>query len=66
MASNVLSVWDRARVVTSRELPAGIGRNEQHVQRSSPQMMSDDRTTAVVATHRQAMIGRGGVAPQRY
>jgi hypothetical protein len=69
VASNVLSVWDRARVVASSELPAGIGRNEQHVQRSSPQLMTNiaarprdgDR-----ARHRQAMIGRGGVTPRRY
>ena len=66
VASNVLSVGDRPRVVASSELPAGSGRNEQHVQLSSRQMMSEDRATAIVASHRRAMIGRGGVTPRRY
>jgi hypothetical protein len=67
VASDVLSVGDRSVVLASSEPRAGIGRNGQHVQCSSPQMMSDDRrVTAVVAMRRQAMIGRGGVTPRRY
>ena len=65
-ASNVLSVRDHAHVVAPSELPAAIGRNEQHVQRSSRQLMSDDGATSIVAVHRRAMIGRGGVTPRRY
>jgi hypothetical protein len=66
VASNVLSVWDRARVVAYSELPTGIARNDQPVQPLSRQMMSDDRATVVVAVRRSAMIGRGGVTPRRY
>jgi hypothetical protein len=67
VASTLLSFWDRARVVASSELPTGSRRNKQHVQRSSLPMMSDDRrVTAVLAIHRPAMIGRGGMTPRRY
>ena len=51
----VLSVRDRTHVVAYRELPAGIARNEQHVQRSSPALMSDDRR--VTARRRHAPTG---------
>jgi hypothetical protein len=66
VASDILSVWDRAHVVAFSEPPASIGRNEQHVQLSSRQVMSDGRTTEVVAMHGRAMTGRGIVTPRRY
>jgi len=52
VASNILSV-------ASSELLTAIWRNEQHVQRSSLQMMNDRRATAVIAVRRPAMIGCG-------
>ena len=67
LASNVLSVWDRARVLVSSELPARIGRNGQHVERSSAQMMSDlvaRPRDGARATRCPVKIGRAGVAPR--
>ena len=68
VASNVLSVWDRARVLVSSELPARIGRNGQHVERSSAQMMSDlvaRPRDGARANRCPVKIGRAGVAPRR-
>jgi len=65
----VLSVWDRARVVVSSELPARIGRNDQHVERSSARMMSDTVARprgCVRAMPRPAKIDRAGVTPRQY
>jgi len=69
VASNVLSVSDRARVVVSSELPARVGRNDQHVQRSSARMMTDTVAwprDGVRAMHRPAEIDRAGLAPRQY
>jgi hypothetical protein len=65
----VLSVWDRARVVVSSELPARVGRNDQHVQRSSAPMMSDTVARprdGLRAVPRPAKIDRAGVTPRQY
>ena len=65
----VLSVWDRARVVVSSELPARVGRNDQHVERSSARMMSDTVARprdGLRAVPRPAKIDRSGVTPRQY
>ena len=65
----VLSVWDRARVVVSSELPARVGRNDQHVERSSAGMMSDTVARprdGLRAVPRPAKIDRAGVTPRQY
>jgi hypothetical protein len=65
----VLSVWDRARVVVSSELPARLGRNDQHVQRSSAPMMSDTVARprdGLRAVPRPANIDRASVTARRY
>jgi len=65
----VLSVWDRARVVVSSELPARVGRNDQHVERSSARMMSDTVARlrdGLRAVPRPAKIDRAGVTPRQY
>ena len=65
----VLSVRDRARVVVSRELPARVGRNDQHVERSSARMMSDTIARprdGLRAVPRPAKIDRSGVTPRQY
>ena len=65
----VLSVRDRARVVVSRELPARVGRNDQHVERSSARMMSDTVARprdGLRAVPRPAKIDRSGVTPRQY
>jgi len=69
VASNVLSVWDRACVVAFSELPARVGRNDQHVERSSARMMSDTVARprdGLRAVPRPAKIDRAGVTPRQY
>lgn len=65
----VLSVWDRARGVVPSELPARVGRNDQHVQRSSARMMSDTVARprdGARAMPRPAKIDRAGMTPRQY